>query len=378
MAKPIAVGMIGYRFMGRAHSGAYRQVAAFFPEVRLRPVMRVLCGRDAAGVQTAAEQLGWERTATDWQAVVRDPTLDLIDIATPSDNHAEVAIAAARAGKHIWCEKPLARTVAEARAMCDAVAAADVIGIVNFNYRRVPAVQLAKHIIDSGQLGRVYHWRATYLQEWALDPTLPLVWRFDRAVAGSGAIGELGAHNIDLARMLVGEITSVTGMLTTFIPHRPRADAPDTPSDVQVDDSAAFLARFANGATGTFEISRVARGRLNANTFEINGERGSLVFNLERLNELGIFLDTDPPEQRGFRTVMVTEANHPYVGHWWPPGHIIGWEHTFTHGLADLLTGIATHTPPAPTFEDGLRTQIIVEAVERSAATRQWVEPDYR
>lgn len=387
MADRINVGLVGYKFMGKAHSNAYRQVAHFFPEVKLRPAMRAICGRDEAGVRAAAAQLGWEGYETDWRRLVARDDIGLVDISTPGDTHAPIAIAAAEAGKHIFCEKPLANTLVEARQMRDAVARAGVVGMVNFNYRRVPAVELARRLIETGRLGRIYHWRAVYLQDWIMDPAFPLVWRLQKDVAGAGTLGDLGAHIIDLARMLVGEITEVTGLTETFIRQRPvqaasdaglGATAGETMGEVTVDDAALFLARFAGGAVGSFEVTRFAKGRANFNSFEINGEKGSLVFNLERMNELQVLLADEQSDVAGFRTVLVTDAaSHPYAGAWWPAGHIIGWEHTFTHGVYDLLNGIADGVAPAPTFEDGLRCQAVLEAVERSAGSKAWVEPEY-
>ncbi len=387
MADTINIGLVGYKFMGRAHSNAYRQVAHFFPDVKLRPVLHTLCGRDETAVRSAAAQLGWERYETDWRRLVAHDAIGLVDISTPGDTHAPIAIAAAEAGKHIFCEKPLANTLAEARQMRDAVARAGVIGMVNFNYRRVPAVELARRLIAAGRLGRIYHWRAVYLQEWIMDPNFPLVWRLQKDVAGTGALGDLGAHIVDLARMLVGEIEAVTGLTKTFIEQRPvelasdaslGATAGDSMGTVTVDDAALFLARFTNGAVGSFEVTRFAKGRANFNSFEINGEKGSIVFNLERMNELQLLLADEQADVAGFRTILVTDgANHPYVGAWWPAGHIIGWEHTFTHGVYDLLNGIVEGVAPAPSFEDGLRCQAVLDAVERSAGSKQWVEPDY-
>jgi predicted dehydrogenase len=387
MSNTIGVGLVGYKFMGKAHSNGYRQVAAFFPDVALRPVMKAICGRDEAAVRAAAAQFGWEGYETDWKKLVSRDDIGLIDVSTPGDTHAAISIAAAENGKHVFCEKPLANTLAEARQMLDAVQRNGVVGMVNFNYRRVPAVQLAKALIDSGRLGTIYHWRAVYLQDWIMDPNFPLVWRLQKDVAGAGTLGDLGAHIIDLARMLVGEITEVTGLTETFIKRRPvlaattgglGAAAGTEMGEVTVDDAALFLARFANGAVGTFEVTRFAKGRANYNSFEINGSKGSIRFNLERMNELEVLLDDDMPDVAGFRTVLVTNGNaHKYLGAWWPAGHIIGWEHTFTHGIYDLLNGIAAGVSPAPTFEDGLRCQAILDAVERSAGSRQWVEPEY-
>ncbi len=387
MSTTIGVGLVGYKFMGKSHSNGYRQVASFFPDVARRPVMRAICGRDEAAVAVAAAQFGWEGFETDWRKLVARDDIGLIDVSTPGDTHAAISIAAAENGKHVFCEKPLANTLAEARQMLDAVQRNHVVGMVNFNYRRVPAVQLAKTLIDSGRLGTIYHWRAVYLQDWIMDPNFPLVWRLQKDVAGAGTLGDLGAHIIDLARMLIGEITEVTGLTETFIKRRPvlasttgglGAAAGAEMGEVTVDDAALFLARFASGAVGTFEVTRFAKGRANYNSFEINGSKGSLRFNLERMNELDVLLDDDMPDVAGFRNVLVTNGGaHKYLSAWWPAGHIIGWEHTFTHGIYDLLNGIAAGVSPAPTFEDGVRCQAILDAVEKSAGSKQWVAPEY-
>jgi predicted dehydrogenase len=387
MSNTIGVGLVGYKFMGKSHSNAYRQVASFFPDIALKPVMRALCGRDEAAVSAAAQQMGWEGYETDWRKLVSRDDIGLIDVSTPGDSHAAIAIEAARNGKHVFCEKPLANTLEEARLMVEAVKQYNVVGMVNFNYRRVPAVQLAKTLIDSGRLGKIYHWRAVYLQDWIMDPNFPLVWRLQKDLAGSGTLGDLGAHIIDLARMLIGEISEVTGLTETFIKRRPLlagttgglgAAASQEFGEVTVDDAALFLSRFANGAVGTFEVTRFAKGRANSNSFEINGSKGSVRFNLERMNELEVLLDDDMPDVAGFRNVLVTNgAAHKYMSAWWPAGHIIGWEHTFTHGVLDLLNGIAINTSPDPTFEDGLRCQAVLDAVEKSASTKQWVSPEY-
>ncbi len=383
MADTIKVGMIGYKFMGKAHSNAYRQVAAFY-DVPLRPEMTVICGRDKAGVSAAAEQMGWKEYSTDWKEVVGRPDIGLIDISTPGDTHYEIAMAAAQAGKNILCEKPLANTLDESRRMQEAVEQAGVVAMVNFNYRRVPAVQLAKQLIDAGRIGEIRHWRAVYLQDWIVDPEFPLVWRLQKDLAGSGALGDIGAHIADLARFLVGEIDEVCGLLKTFIKERPlpaattglSASASAERGQVTVDDAALFLARFASGAIGSFEATRFATGRRNRNSFEINGSRGSIVFDLERMNELQFYSADDPPEAQGFRTILVTEGVHTYMNAWWPPGHIIGWEHTFTHSVLDLLNGIVAKESPAPTFADGVHIQSILDAVERSAASGGWVRPE--
>jgi predicted dehydrogenase len=369
--KEVRVALIGYAFMGRAHSNAYRQVTPFMSP-RLVPRMKVLCGRNPKAVREAAARLGWEEAATDWRAVVRRKDIDVVDVSTPGDSHAAIAIAAARAGKAVFCEKPLANTVREAEAMLAAVEKAGVVHMVCHNYRRAPAVMLARKMIDEGQLGRIYHYRGTYLQDWIVDPKLPLLWRFQKSKAGSGALGDIASHSIDLARFLVGEITELAAGLETFIKERPLLDNPRRKGRVTVDDAAAAVVRFANGALGTIEGTRLATGRKNYNRFEINGSEGSLAFNLERMNELEVYLSSDPPTSRGFRTVLVTEATHPYVASWWPPGHIIGYEHTFTHTVYDLLDGIARGRSPRPHFEDGVRNQKVLAAWERAARTRRW------
>jgi predicted dehydrogenase len=369
----INVALVGYAFMGRAHSNAYRQVVPFF-QPRLTPTMKVLCGRSAPAVTSAARQLGWEEAATDWRTVIARDDIDLVDISTPGDSHAEIAIAAARAGKHVICEKPLANSVADARRMLAAVERAGVVHMVCHNYRRAPAVMLAKQLIDEGRLGELRHYRGTYLQDWIVDPAFPMTWRFDKARAGSGALGDIAAHSIDLARFLVGEIVDVTGDLKTFIRKRPRGGGAPREKllEVTVDDAASALVRFDNGAIGTIEATRLAPGRKNYNRFEINGSRGSLAFNLERMNELEVYFEADPPALRGFRTIQATEPMHPYIKAWWPPGHIIGYEHTFVHTVYDLLEGIADGRSPAPSFVDGLRNQQVLDAIERSAASRRW------
>jgi predicted dehydrogenase len=368
----INVALIGYAFMGRAHSNAYRQVVPFFSP-RLTPRMRVLCGRTRAGVERAARQLGWDEAATDWEEVVARKDIDLVDVSTPGDSHAPIAIAAARAGKAVLCEKPLANSVAEARKMLDAVRRARVPHMICHNYRRVPAVMLARALIQDGRIGAIRHFRGTYLQDWINDPALPLVWRFDRRQAGSGALGDIAAHVVDLARFLVGEIAEVAGALETFIRQRPLPDRPSRRGKVTVDDAAMALVRFRGGALGTIEATRLAPGRKNYNRFEINGSRGTISFDLERMNELEVYFEDDPPALRGFRRILVTEAGHPYIKAWWPPGHIIGYEHTFTHTMFDLLEAIADRRVPEPNFEDGVRNQEVLDAIDRASRTKRWV-----
>lgn len=368
----VNVALIGAGFMGRAHSNAWRQVTPFCAP-RLTPHRKVICGLERPQVRAMARAFGWEETASDWRAVVARPDIDLVDICTPGDSHAEIAIAAARAGKIVLCEKPLANTVRDAERMLAAVERAGTPHMICHNYRRVPAVALARQIIRDGRIGKIRHFRGTYLQDWITDPAFPLVWRLDRNQAGSGALGDIGSHAIDLARMLVGEIAEVAGTTETFIKTRPLPDNPSRKGRVTVDDAVVAAVRFANGAIGSIEASRLAPGRKNYNRFEINGSLGSIAFDLERLNELEVYFETDPPGLRGFRTVLVTERTHPHVAAWWPPGHVIGWEHTFTHVVHDLLEAVAGKKLPSPNFGDGVMNQRVLEAIERASRTRRWV-----
>ena len=374
----IGVGLVGYKFMGRAHSNAYRQVARFF-EVEPTPVMRVLCGRDEAAVREAADSLGWEGYETDYWRMLERDDVGLVDISSSGDTHHEFARAALEAGKHVLCEKPLANTLGEARDMLEAARRAGTVNMVCFNYRRTPAVQLAKRLVEEGRLGQTRHWRAVYLQDWLVDPLSPLTWRLRQETGGAGPLGDLGSHLVDLAHFLVGPITEVVGAAETFIMERPlegtNAERPEM-GQVTVNDAAAFLARFEGGAIGTFEISPLVPGRKAKNSFEINGSRGSIVFDLERMNELQVYFDDEPPEVSGFRTILVTEPEHPYMEGWWPPGHTLGYEHTFVHTVKDLLDGIGAGKSPAPTFEDGYRCQAVIDAVERSVESRQWTAPE--
>ncbi len=375
------VGLIGYQFMGKAHSNAYRQVGRFF-DLPVEVAMHTLCGRNEAAVTKAAETYGWANVETDWRKVVENPEIDIVDVSTPGNLHAEIAIAAAKAGKIVFCEKPIGNTLAEAKAMLDAVTEAGVGHAVFHNYRKSPAVALAKRLIEDGRLGTIYHWRAVYLQDWIADPSFPLVWRMKKAIAGSGTHGDINAHIIDLARHLVGEIAEVSGLLHTFVKERPIAGETDDRlgaratadmGEVDVDDAAMFLARFRNGALGTFEASRFAVGRKNKNAFEINGSKGSLVFDLERMNELQFYDNTLPEGEHGFRLIQATESVHPYAGHYWPVGHIVGYEQTFIDLVADALTALADGKPISPDFHDGYENQRVLDAVERSSDTRSWV-----
>lgn len=382
----IGVGLVGYKFMGRAHSNAYRQVAHFF-DVDPAPRLVAICGRDEAGVKAAAETLGWEGYETDYHALIARPDVQLVDVSTPGDTHRDVVLAALAAGKHVICEKPLANTLDEAREMLAAARKAGTVAVVNYNYRRVPAVQFAKKLIDDGAIGEIRHWRAVYLQDWINDPEFPLVWRLKKESAGSGALGDIAAHITDLGMYLIGPIAEVVGTLSTFIKQRPvatesgggaglTAAAGREMGEVTVDDSTTFLARFENGATGTFEATRLAPGRRNFNSFEVNGAKGSISFNLERMNELQVYFVDDPAGLQGFRTINVTEGVHPYTANWWPAGHIIGYEHTFTHAIKDLLDGIRTGGNAGPTFEEGFAVQAVLDAVERSVAAHDWATPE--
>jgi len=367
----VNVAMIGYDFMGRAHANAWRQVARFFHDLPFDPVLKVVVGRTEAKVKEAAPRLGFEEYATNWQSVLARKDIDIVDICTPGDSHAEIAVAAAEAGKAILCEKPLANTVTDAERMLAAVKRAGVVNMVCHNYRRCPAVALARKIIDEGQLGDIHHYRGLYLQDWIVDPTFPRVWRLERARAGSGALGDILSHTMDLSRHLVAEPVEVLGLLKTFVSERPLPEDPKRRGKVDVDDSAQALVKFANGAVGYYEGSRFAPGRKNYNRFEINGSMGSLVWDLERMNELELYLESGPLS--GFRTISATDARHPYVAAWWPPGHIIGYEHSFTHTVYDFMKGIAEGKSPRPDFEDGLRNQRVLDAIERSATTGQWM-----
>jgi predicted dehydrogenase len=371
MAKPkLNVALIGYDFMGRAHSNAWRQVAHFFNDVPFEPVLKVVVGRTEAKVAEARARLGFEEHATSWREVLARPDVDIVDICTPGDSHAEIAIAAAEAGKTILCEKPLANTLGDAERMLAAVKKAGVIHMLCHNYRRCPAVALAKQIIDEGQIGDVYHYRGVYLQDWIVDPNFPRVWRLEKSKAGSGSLGDILSHTMDLSRYLVGEPVAVSGLLKTFIADRPLPDDPSKRGKVDVDDSAQALVKFANGAVGYYEGTRFAPGRKNYNRLEINGSKGSLVWDLERMNELDVYIENGPLS--GFRTISVTDGKHPYIAAWWPPGHIIGYEHSFTHTVYDLLRAIADGKQPRPNFEDGLQNQRVLDAIERSSITGQW------
>jgi predicted dehydrogenase len=366
------VGIVGHGFMGDAHSQAWRTAGHVF-DLPMRPVMAALCGRDGAAAAAAAARHGWAAVETDWRSLIARDDVHLVDVCTPGDRHAEIAIAALRAGKHVLCEKPLANSVAQAQAQAMAQAAAQARergarSMVGFNYRRVPALALARRLVADGRIGELRHVRAAYLQDWLADPAAPLTWRLQRERAGSGALSDLGSHIVDIAEFLTGDrLTGVAGISRTFVTERPLpAAAGQGTGAVTVDDAVVFVARSASGAAASFEATRCATGRKNALRIELNGDRGSIAFDLERLNELEVY-ESAGDDTAGFRRVLVTEPGHPYLSAWWPPGHILGWEHTFTHQVRDLVVAIAEGTDPEPSFDDGLRVQRILGAVADSA-----------
>ncbi|GLZ79485.1 oxidoreductase [Actinorhabdospora filicis] len=374
-ASTLRVGMIGYAFMGQAHSAAWREVNPVYADLPVTVEMTALCGRSRDKVEAAARQYGWSRYETDWRAIVAADDIDIVDIGTPGHTHAEIAVAALRAGKHVLCEKPLANSVAEAEAMAKAAAEAPgLTAMCGFTYRRVPAVTFLRHLVQSGRFGRIRHVRAQYLQDWLVDPDAPWTWRLARAKAGSGALGDIGSHIVDLVNYVTEQhVTRVVGTTRTFVAERPLADDDGT-GEVDVDDAVSFLADLDGGAMATFEATRMATGRKNALRLEINGLKGSAVFDLERPNELD-FHDTDVATvEQGFRRILVTEKSHPYFDVWWPPGHTIGYQQPFTHQAHDFLRSIIDGVPASPSFADGLRVQRVLDAVEKSAASGGWVE----
>jgi predicted dehydrogenase len=368
------IGLVGYGFMGRTHSNAFAKVNQFF-DLPYRPVLQAVCARDAAKVAAFAEQWGYASTETDWRKLVERPDIDLVDIASPNDTHAEIAIAAAAVGKMVLCEKPLGRTAAESMRMVEAVEKAGVPNMVWYNYRRVPAVTLAKQLIDEGRLGKIFHYRAKFLQDWTISADLPQggagLWRLDVNVAGSGVTGDLLAHCIDTAMWLNGGIDQVTAMTETFVKERPHA-LTGRVEKVGIDDASAFLARFRNGSLATFEATRYARGHKALYTLEINGEHASIFWDLHDLHRLEFFDHRDEGRLRGWRSIHITDGDHPYMKNWWVPGLQIGYEHTFVHQVADFLTGLGEGRIPGPSFRDGLATDYVTDAVLRSAGSGQW------
>ena len=377
----VGVGMLGYAFMGKAHSNAYRTIPYMMYPPPAVPRMVSVSGRNETAVAEAARRFGYEKYTTDWREQVNDPDIQLFDNGGPNDAHAEPCIAAAEAGKHIFCEKPLGRTAEESKTMLEAVNKAGVKHMVAFNYRFVPAIRQAKQLIESGALGQIYHYRAVYLQEWILPHYgTPMIWRLDKSTAGSGALGDLGAHIIDLGHYLVGDIKGVSAMTKTFTPERPFADGSGS-GTVDVDDAFVAAVEFENGALGTLEATRFAAGRKNHEMLEINGEKGSLRFNLERMNELDVFwVGEEPRETQGFHNVLISEAYHPWWENWWPQGHMIGWEHTFIHEITHLLDCIVNDKDVAPygaTFEDGYKAAVVCDAILESAASKRQIDITY-
>ncbi|WP_260678805.1 Gfo/Idh/MocA family protein [Curtobacterium sp. KBS0715] len=379
----LRVAMVGHGFMGAAHSQAWRTAPRFF-DLGAEPEMAVIVGRDPERTEAARQQYGWQAASTDWRAVVADPDIDVVDVVSPGSSHVEIAIAALQAGKHVLCEKPLANTVAEAEAMtaaADAARAQGVRAMVGFSYRRVPAIAFARQLVQDGRIGTVRQVRALYLQDWLADADGPMTWRLDKSLAGSGALGDIGAHAIDLVEHVTGaSLATVSGTLETFVTERPlmaegvglSGTASSERGQVTVDDAAFFTARLdggaADGAIGTFEATRYATGRKNGLTLEISGSEGAIQFDLESMNELRLYESNAPAGEQGFRRILVTEPEHPYMAAWWPTGHLIGYEHTFSHQVKDFVDAIVAGTDPSPSFADGLRVQRVLDAVERSAA----------
>ena len=372
--KNLNIGLIGYGFMGRTHSNAFLQAPHFF-DVPYQPVLKAVCARNPERVKTFAENWGYQSVETDWRALVQRSDIDLIDIASPNDTHAEIAIAAAKAGKMVLCEKPLGRTAAEAKAMADAVDSAGVPNMVWYNYRRVPAVVLLKQLLDEGRFGRIFHYRTQFLQDWTISQDLPQggegLWRLDAAVSGSGVTGDLLAHNIDMALWLNGPIVEVTAMTETFIKER-KHNLTGKVEPVGIDDASMFMGRFENGSMALFEATRYARGHKALFTLEINGEQASAAWDLHDLHRLEYFDYGEEGRLRGWTNVHITDSEHPYMKHWWVPGLQIGYEHTFIHQAADFLQAIGANKSVSPTFRDGLATEYVTDAVLRSAKTRQW------
>jgi predicted dehydrogenase len=372
--KKLNIGMVGYGFMGRTHSNAFRQINPFF-NLPYETVLKAICARDEAKVKPFANQWGYESTETDWRKLIERKDIDVIDIASPNDTHMEIAIAAAAAGKMVMCEKPLGRNAAESIKMVEAVEKAKVPNMVWYNYRRAPAVTLAKQMIEEGKLGKIFHYRAKFLQDWTISADLPQggagLWRLDVNVAGSGVTGDLLAHCIDTAMWLNGPIENVTGMTETFVKERHHAITGKT-EKVGIDDASLFLAKFGNGSLGNFEATRYARGHKALNTFEINGEHASIAWDLHDLHRLQYFDHRDESRTRGWRSIHVTDGDHPYMNKWWVPGTQIGYEHTFVHQAADFVDGLVSGKPASPTFREAYATDLVTDAVLKSAKSGQW------
>lgn len=373
--KILRIGLVGYGFMGRTHSNGYNRVPNFFPELAYKPLLKAACGRNEEKVKAFAEQWGYESYETDWKKLIARDDIDAIDVCAPNDMHAEIAIEAAKAGKITLCEKPLSRTLEEGEAMVKAVEEAGVKNMIWYNYRRIPAVTLAKHIIDSGKLGKIFHYRANFLQDWTISPDVPqggaAAWRLDVNVAGSGVTGDLLAHCIDTAMWLNGGIKDVSAMTETFVKERLH-QVSGKMEKVGIDDACSFICHFDNGSLGLFESTRYARGHKALYTFEINGERGSLAWDLHDMNRLSFFDYNDESQVRGWHSIHVTDGDHPYMDKWWVPGLSIGYEHSFVHQAADFLRSLETGEPCSPTFKEAFETQKVCEAVLKSARERSW------
>ncbi|TWT73688.1 Glucose--fructose oxidoreductase precursor [Posidoniimonas polymericola] len=377
MSSTLNIGLVGYKFMGKAHSHAYQSAGRFF-DLDLTPVMKAVCGRNEAAVKEFARQWGWDSIETDWRQLVERDDIDLVDIGSPGSTHAEIAIAAAKAGKHVYCEKPLANSLDDCKQMLAAVRESGVKHMINFNYRKTPAMALAKKMIEADEIGEVRHVRCTYLQDWLVDPEFPMNWRMRKETAGAGAHGDLGAHSVDLARFLVGDIAEVVGETRTFITERPAegtssgltGTAGEGTEPVTVDDCSLFLAKFAGGALGSFEATRLAPGRKNFNRIELNGSKGTLAWCFEDLNVLEFYSTAD--SRQGFKRIIATEGDHPYMHAWWPPGHMLGYDHTFVNAVADMLQAIAQDKNPSPCFLAGANCVAVLNAVERSVESGKW------
>jgi len=385
MKKDLNIGLIGYKFMGKAHSSGLTKVPMFF-DPSFNIVKKAICGRDEEWVKDSMQKFGWESYETDWKKLLLRKDIDVIDITAPSNVHKEIVMSAASTGKHIFCEKPLALNARDALEMCEFVKKSGVKNQIGFNYRFVPALVLAKKMIEDGKIGKVFHFRGSFLQDWIIDPDFPKVWRLDKTVAGSGSHGDLGAHVIDTARFLIGDFDKVIGLSKTFVKQRPvvekmiglsgKAEANAPMAEVDVDDATIFLAEFKNGALGTFEATRFAAGHKNDMSFEINGDKGSIRFSFERMNELEYFNREDKDELQGFRLIQVSESYHPYMSHWWPAGHVLGYEHTFVHEFYEFFESIANDKPCVPDFYDGFKCCQILDAVDLSIQERQWINVD--
>lgn len=383
MTKQLNVGIVGYKFMGRAHSNAWLKAPLFF-DLPARPVLKMACGRQETSLKEFANKWGWEKTETDWKKLVSSPDIDIVDVALPQALHYEIALVAAREGKHIFCEKPLAMNRKQAEEMLRVCEDNKVKHYLNHNYRRTPAIAFAKKMIEDGKIGRIFHWRCAYQQDWIVDPDFPLTWQLRKETAQAGPQWDLNSHAVDLAHYLVGDISTVSCLTTNFINERPLADEStsgnlsaatlgDQKGKVTVEDAALMMVQFKNGAIGSFEATRFATGRKNGLRFEIYGSKGSLLFDLERMNELQYYSLDDEEGTQGFRTIQTTEAIHPYAGNWWPAGHIIGYEHSFVHAVADFVTAIVEDKTIKPDFNDGLRIIEVLEAGIQSAETKQQV-----